>query len=225
MLIYGCTWIYSEQNAIHNHYRGLTTVSSWNYMGKVLQYDMQDEVPLEQQAISRRLDACIIRIDRDPFHVLPCVPQLANDQYDTAAGTFALAIILHHPGEFLRKSLPLFASSLIDYHDVTYHAQPLVGPLAWLQWLHRQLYWLNSAFPVCILVWLILYWRRPACRVVAVQGMVVGLLVSYGVIITTLAGYRADDYMRFHIVFDPLLLLFTWGSILYFIYTWRGERL
>ncbi len=226
VLIYGCTWIYSEQNAIHNHYYGLTTVSSWNYMGKVLQYDMQDEVPPDQKAISQRLDVCIVRIDRDPFHVLPCVPPLANDQYDTAAGTFALGIILHHPGEFLFKSLPLFVSSLVDYHDVTYHVPQLAGPLAWLQFLHRQLYWLNIGFPVCALAWLILYWRRPACRVEVVQLAAIFLLVGYGVIVTTLAGYRADDYMRFHIVFDPLLILFTWGSILQGackLAAWRGD--
>ncbi len=69
VLIYGSTWIYSEQNALRNHYPGLTAISSWNYAGKVLQYNMQDEVPAEQQAISQRLDACIARIDRDPFHV------------------------------------------------------------------------------------------------------------------------------------------------------------
>jgi len=215
-LIYGSTWIYSAQNAQHNHYPGLTTVSSWNYAGKVLQYHMEDEVLPEQRAISQRLDACIARIDRDPFHVLPCVPQLSNDQYDTAAGNFALSIIEHHPGEFLLKSLPLFFTSLIDYHDVTYHSnQPAIAsPLTWLQTLHRQLYWLNSLFPLCALVWLILSWRRSAYRATAVRLGAIFLLVGYGVIVTTLAGYRADDYMRFHIVFDPLLIFFIWSSIL-----------
>ncbi len=134
------------------------------------------------------------------------------------AGSFALSIIEHHPGEFLLKSLPLFATSLIDYHDVTYHTSqsptPFSAPLSWLQFLQRQLYWLNGLLPLCALAWLILYWRRPEYRAEALQLAAIFLLVGYGVIVTTLAGYRADDYMRFHIVFDPLLILLIWGSIL-----------
>lgn len=234
VIIYGSLGIYSEQNAVRNHYPGLTAVSSWNYIGKVLQYDMQDEVLPEQRVISRKLAACIVRIDRDPFHVLPCVPELSNDQYDTAAGAFALSIILHHPGEFLLKSLPLFISSLVDYHDVTYHTNVSGGmfgvPLAWLRAAHRASYWVNICLPFCIVGWLVCWarrmrwfgkgrWGEEVDKVDGVALAAVCLLVVYGVIVTTLAGYRADDYMRFHIVFDPLLILFVWGSILWGIFS------
>lgn len=236
VIIYGSLGIYSEQNAVRNHYPGLTAVSSWNYMGKVLQYDMQDqdEVLAAQRAMSRKLAACIARIDRDPFHVLPCVPELSNDQYDTAAGAFALSIILRHPVEFLLKSLPLFVSSLVDYHDVTYHTNvsggPFGVPLSWLQAVHRAFYWANICLPFCIVGWLVCWARRARWfgkgrrgeevdKVAGVALAAVCLLVGYGVIVTTLAGYRADDYMRFHIVFDPLLILFVWGSILWGIFS------
>jgi hypothetical protein len=39
------------------------------------------------------------------------------------------------------------------------------------------------------------------------------LLAFYGLVITVLGGYRLDDYMRVHIVFDPLLIFVVWGSI------------
>jgi hypothetical protein len=44
------------------------------------------------------------------------------------------------------------------------------------------------------------------------MGMLV-LLVGYGVIVTTRGGYRPDDYMRVHIVFDPLLIVLFWTSL------------
>jgi hypothetical protein len=39
------------------------------------------------------------------------------------------------------------------------------------------------------------------------------LLVFYALVITILGGYRLDDYMRVHIVFDPLLIFVVWGSL------------
>lgn len=47
------------------------------------------------------------------------------------------------------------------------------------------------------------------------MGIVV-LLVLYGIMVTTLGGYRSDDYMRVHTVFSPLLTLIIWGSVLQF---------
>jgi hypothetical protein len=39
------------------------------------------------------------------------------------------------------------------------------------------------------------------------------LLAFYALVITVLGGYRPDDYMRVHIVFDPLLIFIVWGSL------------
>jgi hypothetical protein len=216
VLIAGCVGAYIVRNGVQNHYQGFTGIENYNELGKILQYNMQDEAPPQDQAISRRLDRCIAHIDRDPYHVLPCVPALTDQyRYDVPAGVFARAIILRHPGEFLLKSLPLFFTSLIDYYPVTYHPGILASPLvAWLQTLHRALYWLNACFPLITLAWLVLLcWRRTGRRQeVLAMGMLV-LLVGYGVIVTTLGGYRPEDYMRVHIVFDPLLIVLFWASL------------
>jgi tellurite resistance protein TehA-like permease len=177
---------------------------------------MQDEAPPQDQAISRALDRCIARIDRDPYHVLPCVPALTDKyRYDVPAGVFARAIILRHPGEFLLKSLPLFFTSLIDYFPVTYHPGIPASPLvASLQSFHRALYWLNACFPLIALAWLVLLcWRRTGRRYEVLAMSVIVLLVAYGVVVTTLGGYRPDDFMRVHIVFDPLLIVLFWTSL------------
>jgi hypothetical protein len=225
VLISGCVGAYIVRNGVQNHYQGFTGIENYNELGKILQYNMQDEAPPQDQAIGRRLDSCIARIDRDPYHVLPCVPAL-TDKYrsDVPAGTFARSIILRHPGEFLLKSLPLFFTSLIDYYPVTYHTGIPPTPLvAWLQTLHRALYWLNACFPLVALAWLaLLCWRHTSRRQeVLAMGMLV-LLAGYGVIVTTLGAYRPDDYMRVHIVFDPLLIVLFWATLLLLLWHLPG---
>jgi hypothetical protein len=219
LLIYSCIVAYTERNGIQNHSRALTSVVNLSLMGKILQYKMENEVSAQEKPISQRLEWCISRIDRDPFHVVPCVPQLIGVPYAPPAGEYAKKIILNHPGEFLFKSFPLYFSSLTDDYDVPYHIQsspgPFYTPLSWLKTFHQVLYQLNAFFPACVVVWLLLLcWRPTALRPETLIMGVMTLLLVYGVIITTLAGYRADDYMRFHIVFDPLLILAIWGSFL-----------
>lgn len=218
MLIYLCVGAYIERNGIQNDYQTLTSVVNFNLMGKVLQYGMENEVSPKEKPISRVLDKCIAHIGRDPYHVLPCVPALSGP-YDAPAGEFAKSIILNHPAEFLFKSWPLFFSSLTDYFDVPYHQGippgPFYTPLSWLKTFHQVLYLLNAYFPTCVLVWLFLLCRRQTAS--WQEGLAMGaitLLLVYGVIVTTLGGYRADYYMQFHMVFYPLLILAIWGSFL-----------
>ncbi|MGH2481778.1 MAG: hypothetical protein ACRDHW_19165, partial [Ktedonobacteraceae bacterium] len=78
----------------------------------------------------------------------------------------------------------------------------------------RYLYATNIAFPLCALLWFILCCYRKTRRAfcVRVMGLLAGILV-YAVLVTTLGGYFEDDYMRVHIVFDPLITLVVWGSV------------
>jgi len=219
VLIYLCVGAYIERNGIQNHYQTFTSVVNFNLMGKVLQYGMENEVPLKEKPISRVLDKCIARIgSRSPYQVLRCVPALSAP-YGGFAGEFAKSIILNHPAEFFFKSWPLFFSSLTDYFDVPYHQGthpgPFYTPLSWLKTFHQALYLLNAYFPTCVLVWLFLLCRRQTAS--WQEGLAMGaitLLLVYGIIITTLGGYTAYDYMRFHIVFYPLLIFAIWGSFL-----------
>jgi hypothetical protein len=217
LLIYTLVGAYIVRNGIQNHYQGFTGITNFNEMGKVLQYGMQDETSPQERSISRTLDTCITRLGTDPYHVLPCVPALKdkNDNYESAAGEFAEAIILHHPVEFLLKSFPIFFTSLFDYYYVTYHTNvPLFPVLAWLKALDHVLYWLNILFPLCAVAWIFfLCWRPTAARQDVLAMGAITLFIIYGIVVTTLGGYRPDDYMRVHIVFDSLLLLMIWGSL------------
>src|SRR5207244_4201973 len=75
------------------------------------------------------------------------------------------------------------------------------------------LYRLNIGFPLCAAAWIFLLCRRRTARLASVQAMgVLVLLVLYGIVVTTLAGY--GSYTRLQTPFDPLLILVLWGSLL-----------
>src|SRR5260370_520529 len=156
----------------------MTAIENFNWMGKVLQYQMEGEAPPEYAQVSHELDFYVARVDRDPYHVLPHLPELSKNN-GVPAGQFARAIILHHPVEFAFKSVPMFFVSLVSYYDNT--QGNLTQPLAWLQILNRVLYMGNICFPFCALAWLfLLSWRRTRSQPrIQAMGAIV-LLVLYG---------------------------------------------
>jgi len=214
-LLYALVGCYIGSNALFNHYFGLTSVENLNWLGKVLQYNMWQEAPPGYQHISQQLSYYVAMVDKDPYHLLPHIPELMQD--NQLVGSFAMSTILRHPIEFLLKSVPYFFASLTSYFDVILPHIPghFVLPLNWIKTIHRWLYNINILFPFCAALWfLLLFWRSFKARQMAEEMSAIVLMALYGLIITTLAGYRLDDYMRFHIVFDPLLILVIWGSIL-----------
>src|SRR6266487_1869504 len=213
--IYTLVGIYIQINTRLHNYPGLTAVENFNLMGKVLQYNMQDEAPPQYAQISHQLDILVVKVDRDPYHILPHVPALTKD-YFLPAGTMARTIILHQPVEFLVKSLPLFPPSLTRYYDSPRPSipGPFDEPLALMKSFDRILYRANVFFLLCIPLWLVLFcWRRWRSQQLALEMGAIVFLAGYALVITTLGGYRPDDYMRVHIVFDPLLIFVVWGSI------------
>lgn len=213
--IYTLVGAYIQINTRQNHYPGLTAIENYNLLGKVLQYNMQDEAPPAYAQISHQLDSVVARVDRDPYHILPYVPALSRND-NVAAGEFARAIILHHPIEFLVKSLPLFAPSLTQYYDAPRPdiPGPFDWPLALMKSFDSILYRANVLFLLCLPAWLVLFcWRRLRFQQLTLGMGAVVLLAFYALVITILGGYRLDDYMRVHIVFDPLLIFVIWGSI------------
>jgi hypothetical protein len=213
--IYTLVGYYIQINTRQNKYPGLTAVENFNLMGKVLQYNMQDEAPPQYAQISHQLDIQVVKVDRDPYHILPHVPALTKD-YFLPAGTMARTIILHHPVEFLVKSLPLFPPSLTRYYDSTrpYIPGPFDEPLALMKSFDRILYRANVFFLLCIPLWLVLFcWRRWRSQQLPLEMGAIVLLAGYALIITTLGAYTIGDYVRVHIVFDPLLIFVVWGSI------------
>lgn len=209
-------------NRLVYHYAGLTAIENFNWMGKILQYDMWHWS--EDQHLKQQLDYYVTTIDKDPYHILAHIPEFTRD-YEVPAGKFARDIILHHPIEFLIKTIPYIFASLTTFFDIYQKTTPYMVPLGWLQNLHRLLYNVNGLYPLCVLVWL-LAWGRKQLRAqqrVWEMGALV-LLGVYALCITTLGGYRLDDYMRVHTVFNPLLIVVTWGSILLFV-SWAGKAI
>lgn len=226
LLIYAIVGGYSVGNFFMNHYAGLTAIENMNIIGKVLQYNMQDEADPQYAATVRKIDVYRSRGDWDPYHILPHVHELAQDNAAPAA-QFAKSIILHHPLEFLAKSIPPLFSSLTDYSDSDRQniPGPFDAPLNALKGVYQKLYVWNISFPFFAVIWLaLLCWKRTGSRVRVLTMGGIMLLVLYGLTITTLGGYSSHDYMRVHIVFDPLLILITWGSALTGLY-WLLKRL
>lgn len=209
LLLYSCLGGYALLNAVQNHYPGVTWIQNINLLGKVLQYRMVNETTPQDAGIGQMLGVYLKHGINDPYIILSEQPVLARD-YASRSDEVAKGIILHHPLEFLLKSVPIFFSSLTDFHleSPTLAGGPFGAPLLWLLNIFRALYRCNILFPLCALFWLLLLCSRNMRQRKMVQkaGAVV-LLVLYGLIVTTLGGYRTIDYARIYTVLEPLLFL------------------
>jgi hypothetical protein len=212
--IYALVAAYIGINTLRNQYPGLTAIENFNWLGKVLQYNMQDETAPQYAQYSRRLDILVAETNRSPYVVLRHMPDLSKDNAQPA-GNFARTIILHHPFEFLAKSVPVFLPSLTHYYDVRWRepSGPFSVPLALMRAFDRILYRANAFFLLCVLFWpLLLCWRKRRSHPLILEMGAIILLAFYALVITNLGGYKFEDYMRVHIVFDTLLIFVVWGS-------------
>ena len=215
-MIYLLVGGYIAINATQNHYTGLSFVTNMNLMGKILQYGMQDEAPPEYTKEVQVIDSFIRHGNRDPYQILAVIPSLGNN-HAAGAATMSITIMLHHPLEFLWKSVPyLFSTLTVYYHS---NKDPVVGApfypfLSLLHTFNRVFYNTNALFPLCGLFRMVLLFRRTRHSLQVLGMAFVVLIVAYGDIITTLAGYFDWDYIRFHTVFTPLMMLTIWGTLL-----------
>ena len=216
ILLYAIVGGYVYINATQNHFVGVTWIENINELGKVLQYNMQDQAPHRYAWISRMLDSFTSKGNRDPYIILAAEPVLERN--DAAlAGDFARTIIFHHPAEFLDKSVPVFFSSLTAFHDESRVAPngPFGSVLARLYSQYMALYKWNFFFLPCATAWLLLLcWRRMRKQlIVQMMGVIISLIL-YGLIIVSLGAYRSFDYMRIYTLIDPLMILVIWGTFL-----------
>jgi hypothetical protein len=223
-IIYLLVGGYVVANARINHMPSLSVVSNMNLIGKVIQYRMQDETP-HNPALSQIYDHYMQLGYTSPYGIMGRAPVLSQNNAQASAD-WARDILLYHPGEMLFKSVPFFFTSLYHYYPVELIQQnrhgPYDQPLKFLFLLQQCLYSSNILFPFCALVWFALCLYRKTRPLFCVQAMgLLALVVSYAVIITTLGGYYEGDYMRVHIVFDPLIILVVWGSLGLGIYQLR----
>ncbi len=201
-------------NATQNGYVGITDIQNINALGKVLQYNMQNEASPEYAAIAQTTNTFSSHGGINPYDLIRQHPELTNNHF-ALIGAYAQSVVAHHPGEFLAKSVPVgFFSLGYFYYDSEVDPQgPFARPLFGMEFVFHVLYKLNLGFPLFAGAWIfLLCWRRTA-RLLSVQAMgVLLLLVLYGIVITTLGGY--SSYTRFHTPFDPLLIVVFWGGLL-----------
>lgn len=215
-LLYAVLGAYIYINATQNHFPGLTWIQNINELGKVLQYNMQDEVPAQYAKISRILDTYTQKGLIDPYPILQHQPTLSRNGA-ALAGKFSQTIIEHHPVEFLVKSVPVFFSSLTIYYDESriVPGGPFGKPLSWLHTLYRAFYGWNILFLPFAVIWLLLLCLSRTRQLFTEQTIGAIILLSlYGLITTTFGAYRDYDYMRIHTLFDPLLILVISGTLM-----------
>jgi hypothetical protein len=216
VLLYAVLGGYIYLNATQNHFVGVTWIENINELGKVLQYNMQDQAPPQYAWISHTLDSFTTKGNRDPYPILAAEPQLERNDAELT-GNFARTIIFHHPWEFLARSIPVFFSSLTVFHDESRVAPngPFGPLLKYMFSQYQALYVWNFFFLPCAAAWLLLLcWRRMRKQLI-VQAMGVIICLSlYGCIIISLGAYRAFDYMRIFTLIDPLMILVIWGTFL-----------
>lgn len=213
LLLYATLGGYIYINATQNHFAGLTSIEDINALGKILQYNMQNEALPQYAQISRILDRYQAQNIKDPYVVLQKEPSLSVG----LAGAFARSTIERHPLEFLVKSVPVFFSSLTVYYEeaqITPHSH-FARYLTWVDVVFQKLYLLNICFPSCAEIWLVLLcWRRTRrLPMIQMMGGLV-LIALYGLVSLTLGAYRNYDFMRILSVFDPLVILIMWGTFL-----------
>ncbi len=218
LLIYGCIGAYIVANKVINGVASLSTVSDMNTIGKMIQYRMQDETPYNPY-LSHIFDRFIREGITSPYQILGKAPELGGRHLQETAA-FARAIILHHPVQFLLDSIPPFFASLYHYYPAGSLPTPPHSPGPYSPFVNallsfdQALYTTNILFPLCALIWLVCCWYHRTRHSFCVQTMgFITLVVVYALVITTLGGYYETDYMRVHIVFDPLIILIVWGSL------------
>jgi hypothetical protein len=214
VLLYAVLAGYIFINATQYHFVGVTDIQNINALGKVIQYDMQNEAPAEYASIAQITNTYRSHGGDNPYDILRQHPEL-NSNHFALVGAYAQSIIERHPGEFLLKSVPvaLFPWRHFYYESSADPQGPFGGLLVGLQPVFHMLYRLNIGFPLCATVWIfLLCWRRTACLPLVQAVGVLVLLVLYGIVVVTLGGY--GSYTRLETPFDPLLILVLWGSLL-----------
>lgn len=213
-LLYGAIGLYVYANAVENHYAGVTYIQNINLLGKVMQYHMQDEAPPQYADVTRIVERYTSQGDVDPWHVLhyPYAPIQRN--YFARLGSYSVAVIVHHPLEYLGDSAQLAVSSVaneIPFRPV-FANTPYTGVLVALGAIGATVIHALVVAPLCALVWwaLLLARRRRASPQVEII-CAVALLAFYGLALTTLGGYVY--YGRLHTPFTPLSLVVVGASV------------
>lgn len=110
-VFYGSLILYSSLHYVQNGFFGLSSVGNVNFLGKILQYNMEDYGPSNLTKDIKHAEKTfenkymVNGTFPEPWHFVN-VYNWKRNHYKTA-GNFAKSIILHHPIEYLWKSVKL----------------------------------------------------------------------------------------------------------------------
>lgn len=226
VVLYGLLGLLVYENTVQYSFTGITELQGGNLLGKVMQYNMQDEVPPQYTHVMQEIDAFLAQPlphGRNPNLLAAAYPDIGRD-YWAVGGSYALAVIKAHPIEYLLKSLPAVFALPIGYY--AYSSIDLNGSFGWelyqLQRSARWLYFVEATFVVWVLAWVfLLCWRRTR-RLPAVEAMsAILLIVLYQLFVDSLGAYV--DLRRFRAPIEPLIVLVIWGSLLWAL-SWGWQR-
>jgi 4-amino-4-deoxy-L-arabinose transferase-like glycosyltransferase len=218
-VLYGVLGLFILVNATQNGYLGVSYVQRINLVGKVLQYHMQNEASPQYAEVQQELDAFAAKGGWNPYDLLTQYSDITANQW-SLGGAYASDVIIHHPLEFLADSVFVFFTSSNEYRAFSSFdangpvATPPFKPEVSLSAYVARTY---PFFPLFALFWGgLFFWRRKArahLPVAEAMGAIV-LIVLYELALTTVGGYSVYDYERFHVVFDPLMIVVIWGTLL-----------
>lgn len=216
LVLYGVLGAYIYENAALNGYAGVSIVQRINLLGKVMQYDMQNEAPPQYATLTQEINAYHTSGAHSPYAFAELYPEVAANNW-ALADSYATSIVKNHPIEFALKTVPVFLS-LTPLNDYYYESQvssqgPFAQQLFILEDISQRTILLYQFFPLFALVWLgLLLWRRTArSRLVEMMGML-SLIGLYELLLIAVGGYEA--YARLHSAFTPLMLVVICGSLL-----------
>ena len=215
-VLYGVLGAYIYENAALNGYAGVSIVQRINLLGKVMQYDMQNEAPPQYATLTQEINAYHKSGAHSPYAFAELYPEVAANNW-ALADSYATSIVKNHPIEFALKTVPVFLG-LTPLNDYYYESQvsvqgPFGSQLFILEDLSQRVILLYRFFPLFALMWLgLLLWRRTArSRLVEMMGML-SLIGLYELLLIAVGGYEA--YARLHSAFTPLMLVVICGSLL-----------
>lgn len=224
LLLYSLLSLFIFFNATQNGYVGVSYVQRINLVGKVLQYHMQDESSPHYAQVQRELDAFAAKGGWNPYDLLAQYPGITANQW-ALGGDYATSVIIHHPFQFLADSVYVFFTSSDQYRAFSaFDANgPVATPPIKLE-VSASAYVAQTYrfFPLFALLWgALLFWKRKTRLAVAEAMGAIVLIVLYELVLTTVGGYSVYDYERFHVPFDPLMIVVIWGTLLATLPLWQ----
>lgn len=214
VVFYGVCGLYVVQNSVQYGEQGLSRNQNIDWLGKVMQYHMQNEAPASYAAITAEVNRYLASGDTDPVHVIGHDPALLANNL-ALAGEYGRAIILHHPIEFTLNTIPVVFQSLrsITPHQPIISANTFAAPLHALAAVASLAQDSTLVFPFLALGWwgwLLLRRRRTFDeRTALLCGLT--LIAGYGLAVTSLFVFA--QYPRMNTPYDALMLTVVWTSV------------